>query len=399
MSTRKLNTLTLACLGGATMATPAAAQSEFEVSGRVGYESRIFVNDAIHPGQNNDSNNSIFIEPEFYWNWNNGDDGVIFKPYLRMDEHDSQRSHGDIRELLWVHVAEDWELKAGIGKVFWGVTEFQHLTDVINQTDAVEDVDGEDKLGQQMINLSLVRDWGILDLFLLPGFQERTFTGNHGRLRGPKVVDTNLARYESSAGENHLDAAIRWSHTLGDYDFGVSWFHGTNRDPVLVQQAAILAPLYEQMDQFGIDLQATKGDWLWKFESIYRDSNSDSFVALQGGFEYTYVGIKDTAMDIGLLLEYGWDSRGDDGSSGTQDDLFLGTRLTLNDIQSTEFLAGIGQDLDHGGYSVLVEASRRMGESWKLSLDARLYDSDNSVEPLYALRKDDTVQITLERYF
>ena len=394
--------LTALALAGSFITASAQANTggvELEVSGRIGYELRLFDNDAVHPGQSDDANHSAFFEPEFYWEWNNGDDGVIFKPYIRVDEHDSQRSHVDIRELLWVHVSDNYELKAGIGKVFWGVTEFQHLVDVINQTDAVEDVDGEDKLGQQMINLSFVRDWGVLDLFLLPGFRERTFAGEHGRLRGPLVIDTNRARYESSAEEKHLDAAIRWSHTLGDWDVGAYWFHGTNREPVLIAEGGVLIPLYEQMDQLGIDVQATIGDWLWKFETIYRESNSQEFVAIQGGFEYTYVGIMETAMDLGLLMEYGWDSRGEDGSTAIQDDLFLGTRLTLNDAQSTEFLAGLGQDLDHGAYSFLIEASRRLGESCKISVDARIYDSDDTVDPGYAFRKDDMVQMTLERYF
>ena len=41
----------------------------------------------------------------------------------------------------------DWSLSIGLGKVFWGVTEFNHLVDVINQTDLVEGIDGEAKLG------------------------------------------------------------------------------------------------------------------------------------------------------------------------------------------------------------------------------------------------------------
>ena len=53
----------------------------------------------------------------------------------------------------------------GIDKVFWGVIESRHLVDYINQTDGVEDVDGEDKLGQPMINLGLQRDWGDLIFF------------------------------------------------------------------------------------------------------------------------------------------------------------------------------------------------------------------------------------------
>jgi len=72
-----------------------------------------------------------------------------------VDEHDDNRTHGDIRELSWIHVGSNWETRVGVRKVFWGVTEGRHLVDIINQTDAVDQVDGEEKLGQPMINLSV----------------------------------------------------------------------------------------------------------------------------------------------------------------------------------------------------------------------------------------------------
>lgn len=381
------------------LASQASGAAELEVSGRVGAEWRHYLQDALYSGQHNDSSVSIMAEPEFYWEWNGGDNSVLFKPFVRIDQYDNERSHADIRELVWTHVADDWELKAGISKVFWGVTEFQHLVDVINQNDAVEDIDGEDKLGQPMVNLSMVRDWGTLDLFMLAGFRERTFAGDEGRLRSGLVVNTDKARYQSSAAENHVDAAIRYSNSVGDYDYGVHWFRGTNRDPVLIAESGELIPLYEQMNQVGVDVQATKGDWLWKFESIYRDSDSHSFAAAQGGFEYTFVGINETAMDLGLLMEYGWNSRGTDAVTGNQNDLFLGARLTLNDAESTELLAGIGHDLDYDSTSFTVEASRRIGDSWKLSVDARVFDSDNSNDSLYAVRQDDQIQLTMEYYY
>jgi glycosyltransferase involved in cell wall biosynthesis len=43
---------------------------------------------------------------------------------------------------------------------------------VINQTDLVENSDGEDKLGQAMINLSVYQDWGAVDIFVLPSLNE-----------------------------------------------------------------------------------------------------------------------------------------------------------------------------------------------------------------------------------
>jgi hypothetical protein len=118
---------------------------------------------------------SIAAEPEYIHEWNKGNDIFTFTPYAMGDNHDYRRTHTDIREFSWIHATQDWELTTGISKVFWGVTESVHLVDIINQTDLVINEDGEDKLGQPMVNLSLIRDWGVVDLFVLPGFRERTF--------------------------------------------------------------------------------------------------------------------------------------------------------------------------------------------------------------------------------
>ncbi|EAR61848.1 hypothetical protein [Neptuniibacter caesariensis] len=401
MNSQKLLPWLLAA--GLTTALPSQAETYYEMSGKVTADLRYFTQDGQFANQDYDTNLSFTVEPEFYWEWNDGADTLTFTPFLRVDENDNERTHADIRELSWVHIGDDWELRTGLRKVFWGVTEFQHLADVINQTDGVEDFDGEDKLGQQMINLSLVKDWGIVDLFLLPGFRERTFAGEDGRLRAGLVVDTDQAEYESGAGENHLDTAIRWSHTIGDFDLGAYWFHGTNRDPKLVARningKTVLVPYYEQMDQIGFDAQATIDSWLWKLETIHRDTSSENYWAAQAGFEYTFYGIQDSAADLGVLLEYGWDERGEEADAAVQNDLFMGARITLNDAESTEILGGISHDLDYDSQSLIVEASRRIGDSWKVSVDGRFFSADDQADLSYNFRQDDHLQFTVERYF
>ncbi len=381
-----------------------AGAFEFEFSGKIGAELRIFQHEPLYPDQQTTANSSISLEPELFWKWNSGDDTLLFKPFVRLDQHDHERAHADIRELLWTHVDGDWELKAGLGIVFWGVTEFQHLVDIINQSDSVEDIDNEDKLGQPMIALSLVREWGIVDLFILPGFRERTFPGSSGRLRSALLVDSDQAEYQSTAQEQHTDLALRWSHTLGDYDIGLSWFHGTSRDPLLrigsdSGGAPVLTPYYEQINQAGLDLQATLDSWLLKLELIWHDSDSDNYWAAQGGFEYTYTGIFNSSSDLGVLMEYGWDERGSSNNSINQNDLFIGARLALNDAPSSELLAGIGYDLDHHSRMFILEASRRLGDNWKINLDARFFYSSEPTQPSYNLRQDDHLQLSLEYFF
>jgi len=381
--------------------------TEFELSGKVAIEQRQFFSNKQFDEQFTHSQASILAEPELYWNWNGGSDSLTFKPFYRLDEHDDNRSHGDIRELSYIHASDDWEIRAGIRKEFWGVTEFQHLVDVINQTDSVEDIDGEDKLGQLMLNLSLVKDWGIVDLYVLPGFRERTFGDEKSRLRGPLTVDTENIEYESSAQEQHVDLVARWSHSVGDVDFGTYWFHGTNRDPIITPEQrdneVILTQYYSQMDQFGLDIQMIYDDWLWKFETIYRDTKFDDYWATQSGFEYSFIGVFDSAIDVGLLMEYSWDSRGEGSinqpGANFQNDVFFGSRLAFNDMQSSEVLIGFSSDLDHNAFSFLVEANRRLGDNYKISVDVRLFQSNSPLDQLYSLKNDDHAQLSIEWYF
>lgn len=407
----------LPVLLGATV-VHATGIPDLEISGNVGAEWREF----IEPGQWSTLDTeqtrqqfSISAEPELAWETEDGKHQLVFKAFGRYDSEDNKRRHGDIREAFWLTYGDDWELKAGISKEYWGVTESQHLVDIINQTDFVEAPDGEDKLGQPMVKLSLIRDWGLVDAFILSGFRERTFSGIAGRFRPQLIVKE--AEYQNSDQAKHIDYALRWSHSIDDYDIGVAYFNGTSREPLLKpsgfngSQPTTLAAFYPQINQVGLDFQATLDSWLWKLETLYRtfdDSVKDAFShqklkdysATTAGFEYTVYSLADTEWDFGGLLEYQSDSRGQANISLAQNDLFVGGRLALNDADSTELLFGITQDLDHNhSRSVLLEAETRLTDSAKLNIESILFSSDNQDNLSYQLRRDDYIQISLYYYY
>lgn len=404
---KRLSTLAIALSG--LIATSSFADTQVSVKAAADY--RLYTQDVLYAKQA-DKQFSMFIEPEIYHSWNDDLDSITFKSFYRWDNEDDERSHGDIRELMWLHVGDDWELRTGIGSVFWGQTESAHLVDIINQTDAVEAVDGEDKLGQPMINLTLVRDWGNLDLFVLPGFRERTFAGEDGRLRGPFIVDTDNVRYQSSDEEHHVDFAARWSHSIDIWELGVSYFDGTSRDPNLSLNSnnrgdwVSLSAYYRQISQVGVDVLAVVDSWILKFEGITRHYDDDSlfvpqdYFALTTGFEYTSVGVFDSVWDIGWLMEYQFDDRDSSFEAAGQNDLMLGSRLVVNDVNGTEVLFGMIQDLDHSNTrSAFVEASSRIDDNWKWRIDARIFSSNEPSNVLYNLRNDDNIEVSLEYYF
>jgi hypothetical protein len=371
-------------------------------SGNIGIEGRYFSSDPAHTGQA-DNSYSISLQPEYRKRWDNGRKKFTFVPFYRWDSEDDERTHGDIRELDFVMAQGDWEFQAGISKVFWGVTESQHLVDIINQTDLVEGLDGEEKLGQPMLRVSRLLENGSIDAYVLPYFRERTFPGESGRFRTALPVDTDNATYESDDEEKHVDYAVRWNQSVGNVDFGLSWFEGTSRDPefnvATKNGKTVLQPHYPLIRQAGLDLQYTGDAWLWKLESIHRDTNDGSYNASVGGFEYTIPGIADSSADLGLLAEYHHDSRGKDATTPFQKDLFLGTRLAMNDVQSTELLAGAFIDLDDQARSFRVEASRRLGDDMKLNLEAQMISDTDVNEPFHSIRDDDYVQLEWQKFF
>jgi len=107
-----------------------------------------------------------------------------------------------------------------------------------------------------------------------------------------------------------------------------------------------LIPFYEQIDQTGFDLQITKEDMLWKFEMISRKVQEGRFTALTGGLEYSFVGVFDTDADVGVLAEYLFDDRHDNAATPFENDIMLGMRLALNEVQGSDLLVGGIFDLD-----------------------------------------------------
>ncbi len=371
-----------------------------DFSGNISLEGRYFLDDAAYTGQKA-GGLSLSLQPEYKHKWDNDHNVFTFIPFYRWDEKDPERTHGDIRQLDVTMAKDDWEFQAGISKVFWGVTESQHLVDIINQTDAVDGSDGEDKLGQPLFRVSHISDNGAVSFYLLPYFRERTFAGTKGRFRGALPVDTKDVSYESSKEEKHIDYAVRLNHTFDEIDVGLTYFDGTSRTPQFTPDLAngVLKQHYPLLKQIGLDLQYTGEAWLWKLEAVNRETKKENYNAAVGGFEYSFPGIGDTGADLGLLAEYHHDSRGEVINAPFQNDLFLGARVGLNDVEGTEFLAGTFIDLDNQSKVFRVEGSRRIGKGLKINIEAQTFMDIDKKDPLNSLKKDGFIQVELQKYF
>jgi len=398
-----LSRLTIAFLLLSFGTSAVADDGNWDIAANADLQSRYFTQDAQWAGQDSNSGAvSLAFSAEFRWRNTEGDQRASIIPYLRWDRTDDERSLADLQEAYWAFEGDDYEVLVGANTVFWGVTESVHLVDIINQTDAVADIDGEDKLGQPMVNVELQRDWGLLSLYVMPYFRERTFAGTNGRFRPPLPVDADNATYESGDAENHIDLALRYSHYIGDVDIGLSAFSGTSREPrlVLSDDGTVFVPHYDLIDQVGLDLQYTRDAWLWKLEAIGRETANDSFAAAVGGVEYTVYQLFDSSADLGLLFEYQYDGRKPSEPLTLADnDVFVATRFALNDVQDSTALMGLAYDLDTGATFMNIEAERRFGDSYVLELRARLFSDADREDPIFVIANDDYLQLQLSRYF
>ena len=354
------------------------ADGNIDLSASMAIEARVFTQDARYSKQAHADDYSLYIQPELRYETSGG--RITMVPFYRYDGMDDERNHFDMRELNWRYFADRWDLLIGVDRVFWGVAESRHLVDIINQTDLIENIDQESKLGQPMVRFSWLSDNGNLAAFLLPVFRKRTFPGPKGRLRTAQPVSSGSAVYESDEGESHIDLALRYSNVFGGWDVGAYYFTGTSREPRLIPDVSdqFLVPHYDLIRQLGIDVQLTAESWLWKFEAINRHGQGKAFSAAVAGFEYTWYQVSSSGVELGLLGELLYDGR-DKTAPPTllNRDIFIGLRLGMNDIEDSTLLAGLIYDVEQHQHMFTLEGKRRLARNWSIELDAWLFnDSD-----------------------
>ena len=384
-----------------------------DFSGRVNIESRWFPRAGAFSGQGAHAIGFVVL-PKLYLEDAKGISFTLV-PFFRYDNADPRRTHADLREAYFLLFGEigdgEWELRVGIDKVFWGVTESQHLVDIVNQVDLVEHPNGTIKLGQPMVHVTYSRSWGVMEFFVLPYHRVRTFPGESGRLRLPLVVGDEPVEYESEEEEWHLDFAGRYSRNFGAVDVGLSVFNGTSREPFLMpgansSDAPVLVQHYDQIRQFGLDAQLTVGSWLFKFEAIQRAGArnllgmEEDYVASVFGGEYTFYSVFGSAVDVSLLGEWSYDGRGRNATPSRspntlENDFFFATRLAFNDVQSTEIVASILGDVDRSTRALSAELDRRISDQVSLNIEAIHLLSIDKADIHYDTRRDSFVDLRL----
>ncbi len=350
-----------------------------DISGTVSFEHRGYLDDPAYNGQRS-SLTSVTANVTFYFEDENYRSFTL-TPNLRYDAVDSARNLADLKEAYFLTFGDigqsEWELRLGFDQVFWGVVESRNIVDIVNQTDVADHPDEKSKLGQLMAHLTVTGDMGTLELFAMPFHRLRTYPGTNGRFRSLLPVDNDRATYESKHEEKNVDWAAQYSNSIGLLDFGISTFYGTSREPKLTpSDDGVLIPHYETIRQYGLYGQVTTGPFLFKLEAIDRRGASNLFGQKENykayilGAEYGFYSIFDSQVDMTLFVERTYDTRKSRATNAFEDDIFLTSLFTFNDVNSSEFVVGTLISRDRESQTLALEFSRRLTDEWALEIDS-----------------------------
>lgn len=399
--TRIKRVMTIVVIGFFCLSKAYAGEPTFTPS--VAAELRYFPESPAFDGQLEHFQPSVVLSGEGRWVSDDRKKRVRFEPFLRVDSQDSERTHFDMRELSYSQRFSDFDLLVGNGQIFWGVAESRNVVDIINQFDVVENNDETDKLGQPLVRIGKFTDIGRFELYYLPYFRERTFPGRDGRQRAKLVVDTDEAEYERGGEEFAGDFALRYKHQIDKFDIGAHVFYGGARAPFfeISPDGSRLIPVYQELAQGGVDIQWTSDAWLLKFEGITANQSGDTFLSTVAGFEYTFFDVKESGIDVGLLSEVLYDGRDQNETAVNlfENDVFVGTRITWNDIEESELLAGAIVDWETGSAFSSIEYERRIGNNMKFEAEVQYLMSLDDDSPLEAVERDSNFTLRLTRFF
>ena len=348
-----------------------------QASGFVAADGKAFAYGAKYPGQDRGDGVSLVAEPQLEWKSEDSEHALTLRPFYRLDPNDEKRSHADLREASYKLSVGHFQAGLGTGIFTWGVLESYKPTDVLNQTDFVEAVDGSQKLGQPYGSLGWVGDAAALKLYYLPYFRDRTFQGLRGRPRFSVPIDSDDPIFATRARHFQPSGAARFTLNLGDFDLGAGLFTGLSREPRFIAELSTgqISPRYDLMQQGSVDAQWTLGALVLKTEGFVRlwGDSMRAFGGGGGGADYTFFKVVGDS-DFSLAAEFLFDTRPIDAApTFFNHDGFFGMRVAANDAASTEVLAGDIVDVVDGSTFGKAGVSRRFGEHWRVSADINVY--------------------------
>ncbi len=356
---------------------------------------------------------------------------------------------GELDQLRWL---------VGSDVVFWGVTESYNPVNIVNQRGSFVSNEEVERLGQPMVSMSFdTEKMGTFSFYGLLGFRELDYEDADQRLRFDIVPDGGRAMFES---DNDIDFAIRNSNSInttsGSLDYAISLFSGRDRQPVYLpgcgfkqdsvneatcdtvnanvleaykglspddigddpgaaafdrldpaSQTFLLSgnsvgavPYYQQMQQIGLELVYSTGDWQLKFDGAKRFTNWEDYFSGVIGAEYSFGDLFSSGGSLTGAVEYIYDDRSNlQPRTFLDNDVFVALRYDLNNVANTSLsLSGL-KDIQTDSTWVNFNISTRLTDSAEIDFSTVFINADDTSDPLSGLDDDYFMEFSLTYFF
>ncbi len=159
--------------------------------------------------------------------------GSQLHPYMEY-EAPCEQGFINLREANRTYAAESTEWLIGYGLMYWGVMVYQPVN-ILNQYDGRIALGYEEKIGQSMLQMRWLPEWGETQFLIPPFHQTRTWREPNQRRALTKPVSSDALYLD---GEQPLDLASRVSFWKDGLDIALSAFYGNRREPLLIETAS-----------------------------------------------------------------------------------------------------------------------------------------------------------------
>lgn len=308
---------------------------------------RYFFSEAVEPfvPQGEDYQNSSYISGEISADWAHNNFSFETHFYGNWDSKDESRRYTNIQQALLRYSRGNFSVSGGVDTFYWGVSETINILNTVNQSDLRKSIDGKEKFGQSHVSFSYASGVHSVKVFYLPTFNKLEFPY---RPATKVPVEPDKAVCESGACDG--SSGLRWDVALDTGDLAFSFFRGTRRDPILIPSPELLGtliPNYVNTQYAAMDGVYFLAGTILKAEYKYGDEIDKSFYAYNIGIEYPTYPNSTIINSANIVLEHTKDSRDQLAESIGQNDVFIGGRFMLGDLDQTYIRTVVGFDLDH----------------------------------------------------
>ena len=331
-------------------------------------------------------------------------------------EDQTQRTFARLDELYLRYDTDEASYSIGKSIKFWGALELRNIVDVFNPNEFRDDMFSVNKLGVYNASYSRFTDTGELNVIVKVHEQDLEMASYpYVYYPFPEMIsyEKNL---QTSSSQNKPSIYVAYSgstDTDNALDYAFIYQHGYDSQRYLssvVRQPTRYVQNGYRVDKFMTYNTLVVGSTLVKLEAVYADVEKGVSV---GDYSHAAFGIEHTFEDfesgatLGLITEYyRYYTYEEDKFTdlevyeSMQNDIFVGLRYVLNDVDDSSFIGGLIADAEYNEQTYYAKYESRYMDSFKLDVDYYFVEPSTSTQTAYALLgRHQRIGVNIAYYF